>query len=333
MIGQRKIAFDNISRILAITRYDIEQHQLINDQSLNIHGENWFLDIFNNVYNLNLINDNFETSNSPAIDLVDRKDSLAYQITTTRTKEKVENTLKKIKTTPYKNFTLKIFFLLQKAEFQKDTIEYFRKNYGIDIKDYLLDYTDLLKGISVLPTDKLIELNKRFFIINTDKYTDEIVLDLIFKHLLKEKKNIKKDYDDDFGTVDTNVKLKLNGINQRITSKINEGLDYRVIIENYVSDINLLTDLKNYIIDGVYKNILLDALKAKVSQQELLNKNTYELQDIVYQNKIELNKLINKFHQEIENNIEINDFNSMNIAWIIIAYFFEVCDIGVDELC
>jgi hypothetical protein len=35
MIEERKIAFDNISRTLAITRYDIEQHQLINDQSLN----------------------------------------------------------------------------------------------------------------------------------------------------------------------------------------------------------------------------------------------------------------------------------------------------------
>ena len=55
MIEERKIAFDNISRTLAITRYDIEQHQLVNDQSLNIHGENWFRDIFNFVYDTNFL--------------------------------------------------------------------------------------------------------------------------------------------------------------------------------------------------------------------------------------------------------------------------------------
>ena len=39
MIEERKIAFDNISRTLAITRYDIEQHQLVNDQSLNLRAD------------------------------------------------------------------------------------------------------------------------------------------------------------------------------------------------------------------------------------------------------------------------------------------------------
>ena len=101
MIEERKIAFDNISRTLAITRYDIEQHQLVNDQSLNIHGENWFRDIFNFVYSNNFfVNENIETKtgNASAVDLIDKDKELAYQITTTRTKEKVDDTLKKIKT-------------------------------------------------------------------------------------------------------------------------------------------------------------------------------------------------------------------------------------------
>ena len=71
MIDERKISFDNISRVFAITRYDIEQHQLVNDQSLNIHGENWFRDIFNFVYNNNfLVNANIETKtgNASAVD-------------------------------------------------------------------------------------------------------------------------------------------------------------------------------------------------------------------------------------------------------------------------
>ena len=337
MIEERKIAFDNISRTLAITRYDIEQHQLINDQSLNIHGENWFRDIFNFVYNTNFfVNANLETKtgNASAVDLIDKDEELAYQITTTRTKEKVDNTLKKIKTTEYKDYTLKIFFLLEKSKFNKDTKQYFKDEYSINIEDYLIDYTDLLKSIEALETDKLIELNKKLFIKSAEKYTDNITLSLIFQHLVKEKKNVIVDYmDDDFGTVDTNAKLSLNKINEKISAEIKRSLDYRVILDDFCNVDNLLTDLKSYIIDDIYKNILLEKLKQKTSEKKLVDKKTSELQDIAIVHKIDFNKLVSQLHREIENNIEIIDFNSMNIAWIIIAYFFELCDVGVDEIC
>lgn len=42
-------------------------------------------------------------------------------------------------------------------------------------------------------------------------------------------------------------------------------------------------------------------------------------------------KILKSLHVAIEQRFEINDFNSMNIAWIIIAYFFEICDIGVKK--
>jgi hypothetical protein len=71
MIDERKLAFDNISRMLAIIRYDIEHHQAINDQSLNIHGESYFRDVFNFVYSYDLKNANFETQNVPFVDLID----------------------------------------------------------------------------------------------------------------------------------------------------------------------------------------------------------------------------------------------------------------------
>ena len=337
MIEERKIAFDNISRTLAITRYDIEQHQLVNDQSLNIHGENWFRDIFNFVYSNNFfVNANIETKtgNASAVDLIDKNKKLAYQITTTRKKEKVDSTLKKIKTTEYKDYTLKIFFLLEKSKFNKDIKQYFEDNHNVKIKDYLIDYTDLLKDIEALETDKLIELNKKLFVKSAEKYTNNIVLDLIFKHLLQEKKNVIVDYmDNDFGTVDIKSKLGINEINEKISAKIKESLDYRVVLDEFCNVDNLLTDLKSYIIDDIYKKILLEKLKQKVSEKELVDKKTSELQDIAISHKIGFNKLISQLHREIENNIEIIDFNSMNIAWIIIAYFFELCDVGVDEIC
>ena len=74
-------------------------------------------------------------------------------------------------------------------------------------------------------------------------------------------------------------------------------------------------------------------MKLKVSNTKLINKKTSELQDIATSHKIDFNTLINQLYQEINNSIEIDDWNSMGIAWVIIAYFFEICDVGVDEIC
>lgn len=326
---ERKIAFDNISRFLAITRYDIEQHQLINDQSLNIHGENWFRDIFNFVYDLNLINANFLSANYPAIDLVDDTNNIVYQITTTRTKDKVEHTLTKIAETIYKDFSLKIFFLLEKAKFNKETRDYFLNKHSINISDILKDYRDLIKDIETLETDKLIELNERFFSFDATKYTNEIILDLIFKHLLKEQKKIKKDFYEDFGNIDINSKIKVNSINERISFEIKKGADYRAIIDNFCNEDNMLEDLREYVINNLYRNILIETLSSQISKRELILKQTPELQDLASAHKIDFNMLIKKLHNQIENDIEIQDFNTMNIAWIIVSYFFEICDVGV----
>ena len=336
MIEARKIAFDNISRTLAITRYDIEQHQSINDQSLNIHSENWFRDIFNFIYNAQFVNANFDTrtGNSLAIDLLDKHQKIAYQITTTRTKEKVDDTFKKMQATTYKEYTLKILFLLDKAQFKQVTKQYFQDIHGINIEDHLLDYTDLLKDIEALESDRLVTLNERFFLNISERYTDNMVLDLVFKHLLKKRKKVIVDYrNDDFGSIDTVSKLVINGINQRISAKIKESLDYRVVLDDLCGTDHLIVDLKSYIVDDIYKNILLEYLGQKISKKELLNKKTSELQDIATSYHIDFNSLIDALHQKIENTLEINDFNTMHISWIIIAYFFELCDIGVDKRC
>ena len=158
MLQNRQKAFNNISRGLAIIRYDIEHRQSINDLSLNIHSENYFRDIFNFVYEYNFENANFETMNASSIDLIDKSEKSAYQITTTKTKVKIENTLKALNKKEYKGYSIKIFYLLEKSTPQNSTIEELNDSYDIDLKNCLLDYTDLIKDIDNLETNKLIEL-------------------------------------------------------------------------------------------------------------------------------------------------------------------------------
>ena len=132
MIDLRQQAFNSISRVLAITRFDIEQRQHINDYGLNIHAENYFRDIFRFIYEYNFENANFESQNVACIDLIDVKQKIAYQITTTRTKDKIEKTFKALIKPEYKDYTLKIFFLLDKSKPDKKTIDEINSLYSKD---------------------------------------------------------------------------------------------------------------------------------------------------------------------------------------------------------
>lgn len=334
MIDLRQKAFSNISRILAITRYDIEQRQIVNDLGLNIHGENYFRDVFNFVYGLNhkysFENDNFNSQNSACIDLVDKKNKLAYQITTTRTKEKITKTFKALDNPKYKGYTIKVFYLLDKANPSKATITEIRKDYGFNLEDCLIDYTDLINEINNLETNDLLELNEKYFKSNSEKYTDEIVLNLVFKHLITNQSKINLNYDDDFGNVDTREKLKLNELNIRITSNINNGLDFVSIVDED-DDNNLMSNLRSLVIDEFYKQILEKSLSSKLSSREYEGKSVTDLQNLAKKNSLDFNKIINNLHITLKDKIDIDDFNSTSISWIIIAFFFEICDIGIKQ--
>ena len=330
MINQRKKIFDKISRLWAITRYDIEHHQTINDLSLNIHGENFFRDLFNVLYNLNLQNTNFKSANSPCIDLIDNNKKLAYQITTERTAHKIKDTLRVLKNNKYNGFNIKIFYLLDKAKPSRATIEMIKNLFNINLNDILFDYSDIIRDINNLETDKLFSIYNNHFEDISEKYTNHIALDLAVKHLIKQAKQIKKDYDDEFGTIQVKEKIKLNRINPRISAHITMGQDYRSLIEELKED-NSLSDLRNYIVDELYKGILRKSIEEKQILKSKQGYTTFKLQEKAAQLNIDFNKLIKKLYEQIKNELKIDDFNSINIPWIIIGYFFEICDVGVHK--
>ncbi len=173
------------------------------------------------------------------------------------------------------------------------------------MNDCLFDYTDLIDKINDLTTDKLIELDNKYFKNNTEQYTNEIVLNLVFRHLIQNYSKTSPNYDDDFGTIDTDEKIKLNNISIRIASKINDSLDYINILS---SENDLLSDLRKLVVDDLYKGILVQLLLSKVSKSELVNKTLSELNDLCQVNNIDFNKIINNLHKDLEEKINIKDF-------------------------
>lgn len=326
----REEIIKKISKIFAITRYDLEQRQSLNDLSLNIYSENFFRDILNFIYKYQLENANLWEQNASCIDLEDKKNKILYQVTSTRTKEKILNTFEILKQKKYKNYELRIIYLLGKSKPQKSTIDEIKEKYNKDLLVSLVDTQDLIVGINNLEESKLKELYSKYFESLKEKYTDEISLDLVCRHLVRNKSNIKIDYDDNLGNMDTNKKIELNNLNERIKSKINNALDYNSLFRPLEQD-GTMTSLRNLIIEDLYKENLCTALSSMVKKEQYENKSIKELHLLAVRYNLDFNKIINKIHSTIEEKINFDDFNSTELCWIIVSYFFELCDIGVKE--
>ncbi len=185
-----------------------------------------------------------------------------------------------------------------------------------------------LKDINDLEENKLIDLCEKYFANKEQKYTEQIVLDLVCRKLLKEKPTVTVSYDDDLGSVEANEKLAINKINQRISTNVLSNIDYACIIDN-INDGELSTELRVLIIDDFYKNLLIEQLKAKQTKEKLKEMTVSELQDFAVKEDVDFSKILSLLVEKIEGHIVVKDFNCMSIAWILVSYFFEICDVGV----
>lgn len=145
----------NISLRLSILTGHVKQLNSLNLLDLNIHAENFYRDFLNLIYDSNLINMNTIEKNAPAIDLGDKEKRIAFQVTSTCTKEKIDSTIEKfIEKNLYEDYDrLKFIIITEKKRIKNNlsTQGLFTFNPGEDI----LDLTDLLKEINNLTQDKL----------------------------------------------------------------------------------------------------------------------------------------------------------------------------------
>ncbi|PFG51974.1 hypothetical protein ATG98_0957 [Marinobacter sp. LV10R520-4] len=328
MLQNRKFVFDQISYILAITRLDIEQHQAISDYSLNVHSENYWRDIFNFIHNSCYENANFETSNTPCIDLIDNKKKILIQITTTKTKEKIDNTLKALLTNSYKDYKIKIYYLLDKAHPNEKSQRQVLDQYGVTLSDILFDSHDIISDVNNLTTARMIELYQQHFEPNQEKYTDIKVLDLAIHDLVKNHTSIKPNFNTSYGSVEVNKKIIINNLNERLSSKIKDNLDYACLVDE-IADGLILHDLREFIIGDLYKKVLLRALRYNIEQSDKKILAIEDLNFLAMEKSLDFNEIILSLFHSIESKLLIKDFNSTNVGWILVSYFFEYCDTGV----
>lgn len=99
--------FDYIEEKLNTLAYRIEVRSKLNLLELNIHSENFFANLCNIIFGLELENLNFSYQNIDGIDLIDYKNKVVVQVSSTCKKTKIENSLSKNVYTKYKDYNYK----------------------------------------------------------------------------------------------------------------------------------------------------------------------------------------------------------------------------------
>lgn len=99
--------FNYIEEKLNTLAYRVEVRSRLNLLELNIHSENFFAYLCNIIFDLELENLNFSYQNIDGIDLIDNKNKVVVQVSSTCTKAKIENSLNKEIYTEYKYYSYK----------------------------------------------------------------------------------------------------------------------------------------------------------------------------------------------------------------------------------
>lgn len=158
--------FKYIKQKLIELRSEVEVDNEIGHFDINKIVEDYYMHILNDVYGWNLKNANLITENFPAIDLIDEENMIVVQVTSTTDTAKLRGTIEKFKKLgrAYEIYDLKMFYIKDKPNFNKNSLEEFEKE-GVS-KDYLLGIKDILHEVkaNVDACDRLYETLQKIFV-------------------------------------------------------------------------------------------------------------------------------------------------------------------------
>lgn len=336
-LNERVEIVGKISHTIAIMMCEMELHQSMNVYALNIHAEDYYCGVFNFLYvGKSFKNANSAGANQEFIDLIDENSKHVIQVTTTTTKDKIDNTLKLFINgcKQYAGYDFDVFYLLRKPRnLKKTTIEQYRALYGIkDIRNHLKDFTDLIDDIKSLTDLRLNEIFNRFFRRLSETYTEEISLQIVFDLLVKNNQSKNRDYSEDFNNIELDAKIKLNNLNRIVSSKLHEGSEASLPIYENIDD-GVLTEIRDLVVNRFYVEALKNnLLHAGARHKDIARKSISELHELTIDKyKINYSKVLGDLCHRIENETFKANYQETSMAWVIISYFFEECDIGIKE--
>lgn len=107
--------FEYIDERIHILAHRINTRGKLNILNLHLHSENYYLHFFNLLFDYQLVNLNSSAQNVEAIDLIDHKNKIIFQVSATCTKQKIESTLAKDIFKKYKGYSFKFISISKDA--------------------------------------------------------------------------------------------------------------------------------------------------------------------------------------------------------------------------
>ncbi len=275
---------DSLSTRFGIIREKLKYENKVNNLSLNVLLEDTFIKIVNIVYGFNLENTNILNMNYIAVDAIDEDKKIIFQITSTYSKEKIINTIKKLKKTKLSKdrYTLYFFFLRERKNLQQKSVEsinsLLNENIIFDINKNLIGDEDLFKHIyhnqNIQQAVELISiLDNVIGIIPSEKTSGFETIAISFH---------ERDTDSVYHIVDSliregiNVFINSKRLYTRFSEEAHRHFDYLILITketdlNHVkycivvlSDAYILNNLND---SGVSCHILKESLKKETKYQ------------------------------------------------------------------
>lgn len=154
----RKKSFDHIVQQLTLLKVHVNTRASLRLNDLNIHAEEFFKSLLNMAYGYKLVNLNLDDILKTAIDLGDAETKIAFQVTSDKSRKKINETLSKFcENESHKEFqTLKIL-VIGDAPARKGDFKF--EDFLFDFKKDVIDVNGLLKVIQGLDIDRLKEIS------------------------------------------------------------------------------------------------------------------------------------------------------------------------------
>ena len=180
----RSVYFNYIEGKLNILATRIIDRGKRNILDFNIHAESFYAYFLNELYGWNLGNLNEQKQNVEAIDLIDHNKKIVIQVSSTNTKKKVEDSLKKDSIKTYPTYSFKFISIANDCD-------------ELRTKSFVNPHSIVFNPLSDI-IDKKTILN---YILNLDIYKQKSIYEFIRKELGNEVDIVK---------LDTNLALIIN---------------------------------------------------------------------------------------------------------------------------
>lgn len=169
----------------------------VNLNDLNLFSEHYAKELLNIILNYKFINANSQQGNSISIDLIDRDNRTAVQVSSTKTSVKIQKTLNGFKDNGLSADYDRLIFLILGKKQKTYTGLKIPTGMNFDINTDIIDFDDLLKVVNFLPTVSISKIVKIFkaekagFNSPREKSVKDIKKSMALKKKLKKDLEVK----------------------------------------------------------------------------------------------------------------------------------------------